>query len=85
MITRPPSKETETRVARVGVPTYPCLSGNLPPAISCGAFGYPLDQACPIALREIRHGLQQHPTITRIILACFDRDIFNLYNQLLHA
>ena len=29
------------------------------PAISCGAYGYPLDLAAPLALEELRAGLEQ--------------------------
>ena len=29
------------------------------PAISCGVYGYPLDLAAPIALRELKRGLEE--------------------------
>src|SRR6266487_1020838 len=31
------------------------------PSISTGTYGFPVDQACRIALREIARGLEQHP------------------------
>ena len=49
------------------------------PAISCGAYGYPLDDAVRIAVRECRGGLATHPVIERIIFACFDRAMLERY------
>jgi O-acetyl-ADP-ribose deacetylase (regulator of RNase III) len=31
------------------------------PAISCGIYGYPLDQAADVALRAVRDWLTEHP------------------------
>lgn len=41
------------------------------PAISCGAYGYPVDDAVAIAVRECAQGLAAHPSLDRIIFACF--------------
>ncbi len=39
------------------------------PAISTGVYGYPLDRAAEVALREIRAFLQDHPTLhVRLVL-----------------
>jgi O-acetyl-ADP-ribose deacetylase len=40
------------------------------PSISTGVYGYPLDEAAPIALREVRDGLQAHalPEEVRFVL-----------------
>ncbi|MBI2215490.1 MAG: O-acetyl-ADP-ribose deacetylase [Acidobacteria bacterium] len=40
------------------------------PAISCGIYGYPNDEACRVALREIGAFLDREPSIRRVILAC---------------
>jgi O-acetyl-ADP-ribose deacetylase (regulator of RNase III) len=40
------------------------------PAISCGVYGYPADEACRIALREISAFLDHTPSIERVLLAC---------------
>jgi O-acetyl-ADP-ribose deacetylase (regulator of RNase III) len=40
------------------------------PAISCGVYGYPLDEAAAIAVREVRSFELEHPT--RVLLVGFD-------------
>lgn len=42
------------------------------PAISTGIYGYPLERAAPIALAEVRRGLAERDTLTRVDLVCFD-------------
>lgn len=42
------------------------------PAISCGVYGYPLDQAVQIAVRECAAFASSNATPARIIFACFD-------------
>jgi O-acetyl-ADP-ribose deacetylase (regulator of RNase III) len=42
------------------------------PAISCGVYGYPLDQAVRIAVRECAAHVAENPLPTQIIFACFD-------------
>lgn len=53
------------------------------PAISCGTYGYPLFQACQIALGNIRlHGSRgQSPEL--IYLACHTKDVWKTFKQLL--
>ena len=42
------------------------------PAISCGVYGFPIDQAARIAVRETRDALEGAPGIERVIFACFN-------------
>ena len=42
------------------------------PAISCGAYGYPLDEAVAIAVRECASFTAAEPAIESIVFACFD-------------
>jgi O-acetyl-ADP-ribose deacetylase (regulator of RNase III) len=42
------------------------------PAISCGAYGYPLEQAVKIAVRECVAFAAANPLPDRITFACFD-------------
>jgi O-acetyl-ADP-ribose deacetylase (regulator of RNase III) len=41
------------------------------PAISTGAYGFPLRRATRIALGEVRSGLAEHDGIERVMLCCF--------------
>ena len=51
------------------------------PAISCGVYGYPLDQACTIALAETKAALERYPGITRVVFALFGNDAFKVYTE----
>ncbi len=56
------------------------------PAISCGAYGFPLEEAATIAVREVHSFLANHDQPSRVILACFDRRAFDAYERALaHA
>ena len=55
------------------------------PAISCGAYGYPLHDAVRIAVRECAAGLVAAPALERIIFACFDRSMLDLYRAELQS
>lgn len=46
------------------------------PAISCGVYGYPLEQAVAIAVRECRAAAGD---FEQIIFACFDANMLALY------
>jgi len=54
------------------------------PAISCGAYGYPLEQATEIAVREVRRFLDEHDGIDRVIFACFGDDVASAYRSALN-
>ncbi|MEK6593246.1 MAG: O-acetyl-ADP-ribose deacetylase [Pseudomonadota bacterium] len=49
------------------------------PAISCGVYGYPLPQAVEIAVRECADFTAAEATLERIVFACFDRNMLELY------
>lgn len=53
------------------------------PAISCGIFGYPIDQACQVALNTIRATLPDTPGITQVLLCAFDSRVADTYQSLL--
>jgi len=49
------------------------------PAISCGVYGYPPQQATRIALRECRQFVAAEPQIAQIVFACFGAAMLSLY------
>lgn len=42
------------------------------PSISTGAFGFPVERACRIALGETVEYTEKHPSIGRVVFVCFD-------------
>jgi O-acetyl-ADP-ribose deacetylase len=42
------------------------------PAISCGIYGYPVDEAATIAVREVRAVLDAYDVPERVVLVAFD-------------
>ena len=53
------------------------------PAISCGAYGYPLDDAVAIAVREVRSHVERHPLPLHVIFACFGATTLRAYRAAL--
>jgi O-acetyl-ADP-ribose deacetylase len=53
------------------------------PAISCGIYGYPVDAATEIAVRETRAAAARTPSIERVVFACFGDNVFDAYRRLL--
>ena len=49
------------------------------PAISCGVYGYPLEDAVKIAVRECSNFLAAATAPEKIIFACFDRQTLDSY------
>jgi O-acetyl-ADP-ribose deacetylase (regulator of RNase III) len=47
------------------------------PAISCGIYGYPIDQAAEVATRAVREFLANDASIERVILVAFGDDVWN--------
>ena len=52
------------------------------PAISCGAYGYPIDEAAKIAVREVSAFSDQ---FDRIILVAFDGAVYDALERSLRA
>ncbi len=42
------------------------------PAISCGVYGYPIDEAAAIAVREVRASLSKNLGIERVVFCAFE-------------
>jgi O-acetyl-ADP-ribose deacetylase (regulator of RNase III) len=52
------------------------------PAISCGAYGYPIQEAAQIALKTTREFLATNDTIEKVIFVLWVEDIYNAYRHL---
>lgn len=52
------------------------------PAISTGVYHFPIKLACQLAMKTIMAILPQTPGIKQVILACFNNEIYHLYEQL---
>jgi O-acetyl-ADP-ribose deacetylase len=53
------------------------------PAISCGIYGYPIEEACRIAVRETLAYLDRNQLPKSVIFVCFGRDIYDAYQATL--
>ena len=51
------------------------------PAISCGAYRFPVDLAVEIALRETISELKKDDALTKVIFACFDQSVYASYRR----
>ncbi len=49
------------------------------PAISCGAYGYPFDEASSIAIETVRQFLEQTDAIDEVIFVLFSPDQADIY------
>ena len=55
------------------------------PAISCGAYRYPLEAAVDIALREVMAFVAVRVDVQHVVFACFGTDVTNAYRRALAA
>jgi len=53
------------------------------PAISAGIYGYPMDQACAIALEEAKAALERFPEFERVIFVSFNEGARRIYEDTL--
>jgi O-acetyl-ADP-ribose deacetylase (regulator of RNase III) len=51
------------------------------PAISCGAYGYPLDQAARVALTTVRDFLNRERGIQQVLHVCFGSEVTAAYRR----
>lgn len=51
------------------------------PAISCGVYGYPLDQAAAIALETVRACLPACPELEKVYFVCFGSAVLDAYRR----
>lgn len=51
------------------------------PAISCGIYGYPIEQAARIAIGEVRRFLASDPRVVKVFLVCYGQDLCDAYRE----
>ena len=52
------------------------------PAISTGAYGFPLERATRIALAETRSALSRDASIERVVFCCFSASDLHVYDRI---
>ena len=55
------------------------------PAISCGVYGYPIEEACQIAVNTTCSFLQTNPSITRVIFMLFSPADLKVYEDYIRS
>ena len=53
------------------------------PAISTGAYRFPLERATRIAVAEVQHFLASHDHIENVVFVCFDQRTLRCYQKVL--
>jgi len=53
------------------------------PAISCGAYGYPLEEAARIAFKTTCDFLSTNNEIQKVIFVVWDKDVYEVYQEVL--
>ncbi len=55
------------------------------PSISTGAFGFPMDRAARVAIREVHEFLGANPDFESVLLVCFGKEALRVHQQALAA
>jgi len=55
------------------------------PAISTGAYGFPLERAARIAAEEVHRFLETYPEFDRVIFCCFGAEALRAYRDAVRA
>lgn len=53
------------------------------PAISTGVYGFPMDRAARIAIREASQAFEQNNLLTKVLLVCFGKDATQTFQNTL--
>lgn len=53
------------------------------PAISTGAYGFPMEKAAPIAIRTVKKFVAENPGIEKVIFVLFSDQDFQVYENLI--
>ena len=53
------------------------------PAISCGVYGYPIEEAAQIAVPKALSAIERHPELEKVIFTAFDEEVRQAYGRIL--
>jgi O-acetyl-ADP-ribose deacetylase (regulator of RNase III) len=53
------------------------------PAISTGAFGYPMELATPLAVATVRAFMEQESSLKQVVFCCYSEDDLAVYQRVL--
>jgi len=53
------------------------------PSISTGVYGFPVERASKIAVKEVKDFIEGNPSIEKIIFVCFDDYTYEVYDKIL--
>ena len=51
------------------------------PSISTGAYGFPMERATEIALKEVSEFLEKDEGIEKVVFVCFGKEAFRIYKE----
>ncbi|MBW1988448.1 MAG: O-acetyl-ADP-ribose deacetylase [Deltaproteobacteria bacterium] len=51
------------------------------PAVSCGVYGYPLEEACKVAVSEVLEFLETNPLPEKVLFVLFSEDALAVYQD----
>lgn len=54
------------------------------PAISCGVYGYPIQQAANIAIQTLLEELEHNNMPEKVICVCHGKDVYDIYQHILN-
>jgi O-acetyl-ADP-ribose deacetylase (regulator of RNase III) len=49
------------------------------PSISTGVYGFPIERASIIAVRETKNFLENNPTVRKVVFVCFGERVYRCY------
>ena len=53
------------------------------PCISAGAYGFPMERAAQIAVRETKSFLERNQSVEKVVLVCFGASALEIYKRVL--
>lgn len=54
------------------------------PSISTGTYGFPIEPATRIAVREVNASLERNESIEKVVFVCFNQTVYSCYLKLMN-